>query len=400
MSLQLINHSSDLKKLRDEGFALEVRSGHLLIKDVPYLTSSGEIRRGTLVSTLKMSANTTERPDTHVSYFIGELPCHEDKQPIIQIVNASQKQNLGNGIEIDHTFSAKPKENNGHYVDYYEKMTTYVSILSGPAQAKDNSVTAKTFEVIPSIDDPYFEYVDTASSRASIGAVTDKLKGGKVAIIGLGGTGSYVLDHVAKTPVAEIHLYDDDLFLQHNAFRSPGAPSLEELKDKSNKAEYFKDRYSKMKKGIIAHSYRISAANIDELKNLSFVFICIDSGEGKKNIIENLEDFGISFIDVGMGVYITDDKLGGIVRVTSSSNKMRTHIKEKNRVSFQASEANDYGTNIQISDLNSLNANLAVIKWKKMMGFYLDLEDEHHTTYTLDGNFLGNDDKSGIRNEI
>ncbi len=395
MSLQLINHSPDLKQLRDEGYALEVRSGHLLIKNVPYLTSNGDIKLGTLVSNLKMSANKTEKPDTHVAHFIGELPCHENNQPIVQILNASNKQNLGDGIEIDHTFSAKPKENGGQYIDYYEKMTTYVAILSGPAQVKDKFVTAKTFEVIPSHEDPYFEYIDTASSRSSIGVVTDKLKGGRIAIIGLGGTGSYVLDHVAKTPVNEIHLYDDDTFLQHNAFRAPGAPSLEELKEKPNKAEYFQRRYSKMKKGIIAHPYKVNTLNIDELKEFSFVFICIDSGDGKKSIIEKLEEFGISFIDVGMGIYIADDKLGGIVRVTSSSKRMRSHIKEKNRISLQASEVNDYSTNIQISDLNSLNANLAVIKWKKMMGFYLDLEDEHHTTYTLDGNIVGNEDKSG-----
>ena len=36
---------------------------------------------------------------------------------------------------------------------------------------------------------------------------------------------------------------------------------------------------------------------------------------------------------------------------------------------------------------------LAVIKWKKLFGFYLDLDDEHHCTYTLDGNMLLNEDK-------
>jgi hypothetical protein len=37
---------------------------------------------------------------------------------------------------------------------------------------------------------------------------------------GLGGTGSYILDLVSKTPVNEILLFDSDDFLQHNAFRS------------------------------------------------------------------------------------------------------------------------------------------------------------------------------------
>lgn len=399
MSLQLINRSPDLKRLRDEGYALEVRSGHLLVADVPYLASSGEIKKGTLVSTLRLAGNKTDRPETHVAHFIGEYPCHEDLKKIEKIFNASNRQNLGNGIEIDHTFSAKPKDANGqpsNYADYYDKVTNYVAIVSGPAQAKDRSVTPKTYKVVQSPEDPYFEYLDTASSRASIGAVTDKLKGGKVAIIGLGGTGSYVLDQIAKTPVSEIHLYDDDQFLQHNAFRSPSAPSIQELEEKPNKAEYFKRVYSRMKKGITAHTYRIDNKTIDELKNFSFVFICIDSGEGKQNIIGKLEQFEINFIDVGMGVYISDDKLGGIVRVTASTDKMRSHIKEKNRIALQPSENNEYSTNIQIADLNALNAMMAVIKWKKIMGFYLDFENEHHSAYTIDGNVFVNDDKAGV----
>ena len=36
---------------------------------------------------------------------------------------------------------------------------------------------------------------------------------------------------------------------------------------------------------------------------------------------------------------------------------------------------------------------LAVIKWKKLSGFYCDLEREHHSTYTLDGNMLLNEDQ-------
>lgn len=52
---------------------------------------------------------------------------------------------------------------------------------------------------------------------------------------------------------------------------------------------------------------------------------------------------------------------------------------------------NEYNQNIQIADLNALNAALAVIKWKKMCGFYLDLENEYHCTYTIDGNKIDNE---------
>ena len=70
-----------------------------------------------------------------------------------------------------------------------------------------------------------FLYEDTASSRADIVTINSKLKSLRIGIVGLGGTGSYVLDFVAKTPVKEIHLFDGDTFDQHNAFRAPGAAS-------------------------------------------------------------------------------------------------------------------------------------------------------------------------------
>jgi hypothetical protein len=54
----------------------------------------------------------------------------------------------------------------------------------------------------------------------------------------------------------------------------------------------------------------------------------------------------------------------------------------------------DYSRNVQIADLNALNAALAVIRWKKLLGFYRDLDREHHTTYTIDGNMLLNEDKA------
>jgi hypothetical protein len=52
----------------------------------------------------------------------------------------------------------------------------------------------------------------------------------------------------------------------------------------------------------------------------------------------------------------------------------------------------EYSTNIQIAELNALNAALAVIKWKKLAGFYQDLDFEHHCSYTIGGNMLRNED--------
>jgi hypothetical protein len=200
-----------------------------------------------------------------------------------------------------------------------------------------------------------------------------------------------VLDLVAKTPVSEIHLFEGDEFLQHNAFRSPGAPSLEDLRAKPRKSAYFKAFYSKMHRAIIDHEDYLHAGNVEQLRDMDFVFLCFDKGTSKKLVIARLQEFGVAFVDVGMGVYLTGDTLGGVLRTTTGTTAKHDHV--QTRIPFSDGDGNnEYARNIQIADLNALNAALAVIKWKKLCGFYSDLEHEHHSTYTIDGNVLTNED--------
>lgn len=390
MSPPLISRSPDLARLRDDGYEVEIRAGHLVIRNVPYVNAKCEVKRGLLVSTLHLAGDVTAKPDTHVALFAGEHPCDRHGRPLIKIVNGSSRQTLGDGLVVDHSFSSKPPEG---YLDYHHKMSTYADILSSHAAALDPTATAKTFRVIEAEDpESVFEYIDTASGRAGIYAVSQKLQLGKVAIVGLGGTGSYVLDLVAKTPVREIHLFDGDHFLQHNAFRSPGAASIEELRARPKKVHHFRDCYAPMRRNIMAHDVHIDASNVSSLDSMDFVFICVDRGDAKLPVIEYLEAQGLPFIDVGMGVELVDDRLQGIVRVTTSTSAVREHVRAKKRIGFGGGDRDDvYAKNIQIADLNALNATLAVIKWKKLFGFYLDLDNEHHCTYTVDGNMLLNE---------
>jgi hypothetical protein len=393
MSHALISRSPDLKRLRDEGYDVEIRYAHLLLKDVPYVNSRCEVKRGILVSELTMAGEVTGPPSTHVASFSGEYPCNRDGRAIEQIRHQSSHVQLGEALVVQHSFSSKPVPE-GRYADYYEKMTTYAAILSSPACALNPSVTPRTHPVIPTDgDDSIFRYLDTASSRAKIGMVTSRIALAKIAIVGLGGTGAYVLDLIAKTPVKEIHLFDDDTFYSHNAFRAPGAASVEELNAAPRKVSYFRRVYSKMRSGILAHEYAINVRNVAELLGMDFVFLCADPGEGKKAIVDALSTSRIPFVDVGMGVELVDGSLRGILRVTTSTPNQRAHVAARVSLS-DAGRKDEYDQNIQIADLNALNAALAVIKYKKLFGFYVDLDREHHSTYTLDGNQLTNDVKT------
>ena len=388
MSQSLINHSPDLKRLRDDGFEIDFKPGYLLLTNIPYVTSQKVVAFGTLVSALDLAGEVTTKPRNHVVMFVGEMPCDERGHPIQQIHNQSRRKKLVDGLVIDHRFSSKPA---GGYRDYYQKMTTYASIICAPAQAFDPSVTPQTFKVIETEPgQSVFKYTDTASSRAEISAITEKLAPYSIAIIGLGGTGSYILDLVAKSPVREIHLFDGDGFLQHNAFRAPGAPSLATLNQKPRKTDYFRDIYSEMRHEIHVHDY-LQESSANELEEMDFVFLALDNGDGRRIAIDTLEQIGIPFIDVGMGVYEADGSLAGVLRTTTSTNGKREHV--RSRVSFSEGLDHEYAQNIQIAELNALNAALAVIKWKKHAGFYIDAEVEFSSFFEIDGNNLINEDQ-------
>lgn len=376
MSSVRIDHNKDLKKLWDEGYDLEVSpEGYLLVKNIPYVNERKEVKtNGVLVSVLSLNMDSTIKPATHEAFFIGEKPCYANGMPIKIVIGPGRQ--LTTSLSVDHHLSAKDD-----YQDYYEKITRYVSIITNQAQAIDESVKAQTFMFIE--QDPeiksVFNYIDTNSSRAEINPISQKLAGQKIGIIGLGGTGSYILDFVAKTPVEEIHLFDSDVFLQHNAFRAPGATNKEQFREHLKKVEYFANIYSLMHRNIIAHPYDIISNNLNELRNLSFVFISMDSGPCKKDIIDFLQANAISFVDCGLGVENIDNSLKSQLRATSSTDIKHDHVSKY--ISFAKPGKNLYDKNIQIADLNCLNAIMAVIKWKKAYAFYHDHDKEHHCTY-------------------
>jgi hypothetical protein len=395
MSQQLISRSPDLQQLQEEGYEVEIRDGHLLLGHIPYRTEAGEVAFGTLISVLQLAGEKTDQPTDHVTRLAGGIPYGSDGSKLSSLIVGETPETPLPNVTTACTFSQKPLGGE-YYRDYHHKMTTYVAMLAEPALGIDPEATARTYPVIVDDDEESpFKYIDNASSRAGISVITEKLRGHKVAIVGLGGTGSYILDFIAKTPVKEIHLFDKDAFMQHNAFRSPGAASIEQLAEKPSKVEHFGSQYSLMKENIVRHEYFVEESNIEELREMDFVFIAADSGKAKTLMARTLEAWGIPFIDVGMGLYDCDGSLGGQVRTTTSTPEQHEHVAANNRISFTDEDGDDpYAQNIQIVELNALNAALAVIRWKKLCGFYLDDEYEHHALYVVSGNVLINEDKT------
>ncbi|MEK6344257.1 MAG: hypothetical protein V4737_10520, partial [Curtobacterium sp.] len=98
----------------------------------------------------------------------------------------------------------------------------------------------------------------------------------------------------------------------------------------------------------------------------------------KPAILDWLRARNIPTIEVGMGIRDESGRLSGLVATVN-------HLPDRPEppVSASAGAANEYDRNIQVADLNSLNATLAVISWKKQLGYYAGIDHPDETVYKL-----------------
>ncbi|SOZ36087.1 conserved hypothetical protein [Cupriavidus neocaledonicus] len=282
--------------------------------------------------------------------------------------------------------SNKPEPIGDMLCSYYNKLTHYINKLETYVRAIDPNVSARrkgsfAHRDIPSV----FHYPNSATARAGLEAYEAKLQLNKVAIVGLGGTGSYILDGLAKTSVVEIHLYDGDVIEPHNAFRVPGSMPVDIVYGKRKKTEVLKEIFSQFRVGIHSHADNVTAANIDQLNDCQFVFIAVDHGPSRALIAGHLAAMGIPFIDVGIGVDKVAEAmmLHGRARVSLITSETR-HLVNTLPTADDADEAM-YG-NIQLAELNSLNANLALIRYKQHLQFFTDEERPNSINYKCSWN--------------
>lgn len=384
---RLVRNSPDLHRLVNEGYTVRVVNGYLVVDDIPYVDSEREVQAGSFICPLELAGDRTAKPSNHVMAFVGSAPCNRDGGEISPgFTDVGLTSGWAAGPELTPTvgFSQKPRPDG--YVDFYEKVTTYAAMLLGPAQAIDPTVTPLQGKPFTTDEgDGVFVYLDTFSSRVGITARNELLGLPKVAIVGLGGTGAYILDLLTKTPVRNLHLYDGDTFSTHNAFRAPGAASIGDLNARMAKVDYYTAMYASMRRNIHPHAAYITAANVSVLADADFVFLAMDSGPDKWTIVNTLIAAGVPFIDTGIGVS-DDSGIAGQVRVTTGLPGATDHVTHGGLISVVAGDAAEYDTNLQVAELNMAAAVMAVIRFKKCLKFYADSEGELHSTYRIDTN--------------
>ncbi len=379
---QLVSHNDDIRRLAERGYAVSVDNGYLIVRDIPYLDSQRLLKTGALVAKLVFIDATHVVQDDHQVFFAGGHPCDVTGAPITNLGGGPTSLTLGEAsadLVVERSFSNKPHAT-GRFEDFFEKIESYVTIISGPA-LELYDVSPYSFRAAYNPSDSVFLFQDTLTSRAEIGHLSERLQDDVIAIIGVGGTGAYVVDFLAKTAVREIRIFDGDDYHVHNAFRSPGRLDAEELG--RPKAEVYGRRYQNFRKGIKVSPKPIDETCRDDLAGVTFAFICVDKGAARASIFELLIAMGIPFIDVGMGLNKKHGALGGLIRTTYYPPERALAMRDLALASMEDVEDDLYQGNIQISELNALNACLAVILFKQLRRFYFDESGYCHTLFGI-----------------
>jgi hypothetical protein len=381
---ELVNRNEDIRRLVEKGYAVAFDScNYLIVRDIPYLDPERKLCWGAIVSKVVDAGQNRLVQDDHQVFFAGSVPHGLDGRPIPNLGGGPTTLAMGEAskdVVVERSFSNKPKDT-GKFENFFDKVESYVRIISGPA-IELHGANPLTFRMVDGGKSTSpFKVRDTLTSRAEISDLAMRFKDDVIAVVGLGGTGAYVLDFMVKTPVKEIRAFDPDLFFVHNSFRSPGKLDLDELG--KAKAEVYRSRHESFREGLTVSRRFIDASCADDLTGVTFAFVCVDKGTSRAGIFDVLLAKRIPFIDVGMGLDRRCVALNGMLRTTYYSAENGPATRDKGLAELVDDPEGLYRTNIQIGELNALNACLAVVKFKQLRGFYAEEIPHSHALFRV-----------------
>jgi len=380
-----VSTDGGIQRLLDEGYAL-YRRGSYIVAAVPYLDKDGNPHTGLLVDTLNFDADGRVRaePMNHQMYFVGQQP-YDDKGRILFGGAGSNIVPLFDGKSSAFYWSWKQKDSAGNMRDYtslHEKFVEYATYVSGPAEAKHPEFRTTPFEgSVEAEPDCPFPFADMNSARADLQELDKLLRDDCVAIIGSGGTGSYIFDLISKSRVRRIKLFDFDILDLHNAFRIPGATQREELGQP--KVDVIEQRYRGWHSGAEIIEAKLDGESAPLLEGVTFAFLAVDKITARREIAKLLLAKGIPFIVVGMGLHHGNPGLTGMVETTVIDAQTAPLVFEEIAGDHLVDLADDYDKNIQTVELNALNAATAVFMYKKYRGYYASSRHVYQTSFTI-----------------
>ena len=359
------------------GFTVKVESDVVSAVGVPCLLAGGVI--GTC--TIEKSCNPENgKPNDRIGGAVHAVRITTDVECDGRVYHADGNP-IGNFISGEETWSnisikKGSQENPEEDASAIDLVHRYAKQIVGALSVAGCSETAFLTKQNP------FKIPNTFEARAAIGPVQDRIREQRIGIIGLGGTGAYVLDLISKTPVVDIHLVDADRVDWHNFMRAPGAPDREEIesarKERPLKVDYYLTKYSSLRDGIHAHPFLLDdLSKWNEFLSkypLDYAFVCIDQRKDsdlpRQDVVYSaLSEAGIPFIDSGVSITLEEFAVRGAV---TTSAYAAGSMEWKDAVPNVRVEGVMPGyRNVQLPEVNALAASLAVMEWRRRTGQYI-----------------------------
>lgn len=376
---ELASHNPFIRDLDEQGYHVDFIGGYLVVFGLPYLNQAGELQHGDWASPLDLNGAVIDPPTNHQVWWRGTRPCDQSGREL-RLGGGAQNVAVTEYLATDQTFSFKLLENGAArtYRSFEEKVQTYFDAITGPALgAFPEATPLRGIEIKSAAQGSPLKFPDTMSSRYHMNDISARLRGKKVAIVGLGGTGAYILDFVARTHLERIALFDDDKVHVHTIFRIPGfiPGAIGQLK-----VDALARQYAQWHSGVQPVPERVDAQNIERLREFDFVFVSVDDGPARFFIIDWLSAQGIPFVDCGMGLNRSAVGLSGFVRITGTDRAAFERNQGTVRLPTSNAAADEYRKQAQITELNALNATMAVIRFKQHFGLF---DNENNATCAI-----------------
>ena len=374
-----MSHKDRLSAFGEQvGFTVRIESDVVLAVRVPCVLADGVVGTCTIEKSYDPASG---KPNDRIGGAVHAVRIttdggrdgrvyYADGNPIESYIDGDKK--TWSNISIKKGSQGSPEED-GSARDLVHR---YAKRIVGAVSAAEYSETASLIRPNP------FNIPNTFEARAALGPVQDRIRNQRIAIIGLGGTGAYVLDLIAKTPVPEIHLLDADHVEWHNFMRAPGAPTAEEIeslrRNPPSKVAYYHSKYASLREGIHAHAVRVdNSSMLTEFLSthpVDFAFVCIDqrkdSDSPRQDVVyATLSEAGVPFIDSGVSITLDDGSVKGAV--TTSAYDAGS-VAWKDAIPNARVEGNVPGyRNVQLPEVNALAASLAVMEWRRRTEQYV-----------------------------
>ena len=369
-----------LKFAKQENFQVQYGENKIVLKNVPCLLDNG----GNSTCRIEKSFN----PKTFMPTIeIGSSPhvvrvlvnggndgrvYHADGKPVGNQIDGDGKTRAD--ISIRQGTRENPEDDDSVESVVYR----YAKQIVG-AVAKKGSQNASYLINNKNTNEELFKIPNTFEDRSGVKFMQDRIREQKVAIIGLGGTGAYLLDLIVKTPVAKIHLCDFDKMNWHNFMRAPGAPTEGEIKyqrqNQFEKVHYYQAKYKHLRLGIKSHIMRANdqAEFTDFLSknSIEFAFVCIDQSMDSNSprqdgVYASLSKAKIPFIDSGVSISLENEQVRGAV---TTSSYQGGDLGWQQGIPNARVDGDLLGyRNVQLPEVNALAATLAVMEWRRLTG--------------------------------